>query len=427
VETVRKIEMSDIIGKGYTDRFLTEDEAREIMAQAFSRHPMQGKRVLIIIPDGTRTAPIPMCFRLIHELIGEEVAALDYLIALGTHQPMSPEAINRLVGVMPEEWESRYANVHVFNHRWDQPDTFTTIGRITADEIAELTNGLFAQEVPVSLNRMIFDYDQLIICGPTFPHEVVGFSGGNKYFFPGIGGWEVISFSHWLGAVLTSMAIIGTKDTPVRRVINRAASFITVPKLCFSMVVRGEDLAGMYFGTPEEAYDKAADLSAQLDIIYVDRPFRRVLSMVPRMYDDLWTGAKAMYKLEPVIADGGEVIVYGPHITEVSYTHGKLIDQVGYHVRDYFLKQWDRFKDVPWAILAHSTHLRGVGTYDAETGIERPRIQVTLATGIPEERCRRINLGYMDPATINPEEWAGREDEGILLVRRAGEMLYRLK
>ncbi|HIC88022.1 MAG TPA: DUF2088 domain-containing protein [Anaerolineae bacterium] len=419
--------MSDIIGKGYTDRFLTEDEAREIMAQAFSRHPMQGKRVLIIIPDGTRTAPIPMCFRLIHELIGEEVAALDYLIALGTHQPMSPEAINRLVGVMPEEWESRYANVHVFNHRWDQPDTFTTIGRITADEIAELTNGLFAQEVPVSLNRMIFDYDQLIICGPTFPHEVVGFSGGNKYFFPGIGGWEVISFSHWLGAVLTSMAIIGTKDTPVRRVINRAASFITVPKLCFSMVVRGEDLAGMYFGTPEEAYDKAADLSAQLDIIYVDRPFRRVLSMVPRMYDDLWTGAKAMYKLEPVIADGGEVIVYGPHITEVSYTHGKLIDQVGYHVRDYFLKQWDRFKDVPWAILAHSTHLRGVGTYDAETGIERPRIQVTLATGIPEERCRRINLGYMDPATINPEEWAGREDEGILLVRRAGEMLYRLK
>jgi nickel-dependent lactate racemase len=143
------------------------------------------------------------------------------------------------------------------------------------------------------------------------------------------------------------------------------------------------------------------------------------------MYDDLWTGAKAMYKVEPAIADGGEVIVYAPHITEVSYTHGQLIDQIGYHVRDYFVEQWDRFRHFPGGVLAHSTHLKGVGTFDAQRGIESPRIQVTLATRIPEERCRRINLGYRDPNTINPEEWADREDEGILLVRKGGEMLYR--
>ena len=134
-----------------------------------------------------------------------------------------------------------------------------------------------------------------------------------------------------------------------------------------------------------------------------------------------------MYKLEPAIADGGEVIIYAPHISEVSYTHGKVIDEIGYHVRDYFVKQWDKFKDYPWGVVAHSTHLRGVGTYDAETKIERPRIKVTLATQISEERCRQINLGYIDPATINPADWAGREDEGILLVPKAGEMLYRVK
>ena len=75
--------------------------------------------------------------------------------------------------------------------------------------------------------------------------------------------------------------------------------------------------------------------------------------------------------------------------------------------------------------FAHSTHLRGDGSF--RDGVERPRIRVTLATGIPRERCERIGLGYLDPATVDPEQWAGQEDEGVLLVRRAGEMLYRLR
>jgi nickel-dependent lactate racemase len=175
----------------------------------------------------------------------------------------------------------------------------------------------------------------------------------------------------------------------------------------------------------DETWKRATELSGELDIVWVDRPYRRVLSVVPEMYDDLWTGAKGMYKLEPAIADGGEVVIWAPHITEVSYVHGKYIDEVGYHVRDYFTAQWERFEHIPWGILAHSTHLRGAGTF--VNGEERARIDVTLATGIPKERCERIGLGYLDPASIDPEEWADREDDGILLVRRAGEQLYRVK
>jgi nickel-dependent lactate racemase len=193
------------------------------------------------------------------------------------------------------------------------------------------------------------------------------------------------------------------------------------------MVLQGSNLHGCYFGEYREAFEAAADLSAQLNIIQVERPFRSVLSQPSEMYDDLWTAAKAMYKTEPAVADGGEVIIYAPHITEISYTHGKLIDQIGYHVRDYFLKQWERFKDQPGGILAHSTHVKGMGSYDAETGVESPRIQVTLATGIPEERCRLVNLGYADYRTLDPAAWDGRESEGLLRVPHAGEMLYRLK
>ena len=413
-----------VIGKGYEDRFLSEREVHDLTSKSLAQTNLDGKRVLIIIPDHTRTAPIPLFFRLFHELLGGKVAALDYLVALGTHQPMSEDALNKLVGVTAAERAQKYRDVRIFNHRWDLPETFTTLGAITEHETRNTSQGLLSQRVPITVNKLIFDYDQLIICGPTFPHEVVGFSGGNKYFFPGIGGPEVINFTHWLGAVITSMEAIGTKHTPVRQIIDRAASFIDKPKLCFSLVVKGEGLAGLYIGAPEDAYEHAADLSAKLHIIYVDEPFQRVLSVMPEMYDDLWTAAKGMYKLEPAIADGGEVVIYAPHITEVSYTHGKIIDQIGYHVRDYFLKQWDRFKDYPWGVLAHSTHLRGIGTF--ENGVERPRIRVTLATGIPEERCRRINLGYLDPTTIDVSEWEGHEDEGILVVHKAGEMLYRV-
>ena len=416
-----------LIAQGYDDRFLSETEIRELVASALERAQLDGKRVLVIIPDGTRTAPIPLMFRLFQEQLGERAAALDYLIALGTHMMMSEDSINKLVGISADERSSTYANVNILNHRWDLPETFATLGRISADEISAITGGLMHREIDVRLNKLVFDYDQLIVCGPVFPHEVVGFSGGNKYFFPGIGGPEVINFSHWLGAVITSYSVIGTKYTPVRRVIDRAASFIDRPKLCFGMVVKGEGLAGLYIGTPEAAYDAASDLSSKLHINWVERPFKRVLAVMPRMYDDIWTAAKGMYKLEPAIADGGEVIIYAPHVDEVSYTHGHLLDEVGYHVRDYFLKQWDKFKDYPGGVLAHSTHLRGMGEYNAETGVETPRVNVTLATRISETRCRRLSVGYLDPDTIKLDEWRDREEEGILLVPKAGEMLYRVK
>ena len=406
---------------------LSESDIRQLIAQAFELASIDGKRVLVIIPDSTRTAPIPLFFRLFHRVLSGRVAALDFMVALGTHQPMSEKALRCLVGITPEEQRTTFPEVGLFNHRWDVEGTLVTVGTIPADEIRELSNGLLVQEVPVTLNRRIFDYDQLVICGPVFPHEVVGFSGGNKYLFPGISGPEVINLTHWLGALITSYEVIGSGYTPVRAVIDRAAAFVDVPKLCFASVVVGDGLAGLYAGSPEDAWEAAAALSARRHIVYVERPLQRVLAIMPEMYDDIWTAAKGMYKMEPAIADGGEVVIYAPHIDEISYTHGVIIDQVGYHVRDYFLKQWDRFREYPWGVLAHSTHLKGMGTYDAETGIEQSRIQVTLATGIPAERCHQVNLGYLAPEEVDIADWKKREDEGVLVVPKAGEMLYRLR
>jgi nickel-dependent lactate racemase len=304
-----------VVGEGYEDRFLAEAEVRDLMAEALEEADLTGKRVLVLVPDGTRTAPTPMMFRLFQDILAGRVAALDYLVALGTHQPMSDGALSQLVG--QPVVGGKVGDTHIFNHQWDQPETFVTLGTIPAARIEEISNGLLSMEVPVRLNRLILDYDSIFICGPTFPHEVVGFSGGNKYFFPGISGPEVINFSHWLGALLTSYEIIGTPNTPVRTVIDQAASFIDRPQLCFSMVVKTDAahnprLAGLYIGAPQDAYAAAADLSSRLHIVWVDRPFQRVLSVMPHMYDDIWTAAKGMYKMEPAIADGGLRQTVGP-------------------------------------------------------------------------------------------------------------------
>ena len=413
------------IGEGAPGTFLSDDKVREIVARALPVDELAGKKILLIVPDGTRTAPVGLMFKTIHDLIGRAAKNLDVIIALGTHQPMSEDAICARLEISAEARQREYSSVRFFNHDWNNPDALQNIGTIPARDIAELSNGLFSLDVPVTINKLVFDYDLLIIIGPVFPHEVVGFSGGNKYLFPGIGGPEILNFFHWLGAVVTNPKITGNKWTPVRKVVDRAGAMVQIPKLAFCMAVAGKELCGLYAGTPEAAWSSAADLSDKINTIYKDKPFHTVLSRAPEMYDDLWTGGKCMYKLEPVVADGGELIIYAPHIKEVSVSHGELIEEIGYHTRDYFLKQWDKFKDLPWGILAHSTHVRGIGTF--ENGIETPRVKLTLATQIPPEVCAKINMGYRDPNSIDIADFQNREDEGILYVPKAGEMLYKLK
>ncbi|HEX8371852.1 MAG TPA: lactate racemase domain-containing protein [Chthoniobacterales bacterium] len=398
---------------------------QDIVTQACPKAKYLGKKILLVVPDATRSCPLGMVFKAVHEQLAEVTSAIDVMIALGTHPPMSEEAICERLEITMEERQTTFRRVQLLNHEWDNPAALQSLGMITSDEISALTDGLFAMEVEVKINKQVFDYDQIVIIGPVFPHEVVGFSGGNKYLFPGIGGPEILNFFHWLGAVVTNPMIIGNKWTPVRKVVDRAGALVNVDKLCFCMVVDKGELAGLYSGTPETAWDQASELSRQLHIIYKEKPFHTILSCAPKMYDELWVGGKCMYKLEPVLADGGELIIYAPHIHEVSVVHGKLIEEIGYHCRDYFLADWEKFKDQPWGTLAHSTHVRGIGKM--VDGIEHCRAKVTLATGIPRETCEKINMGYRDPATIDVESYADREDESILLVRKAGEMLYHLR
>ena len=398
---------------------ISSAELSDFIINSLSGFGRANEHVLVVIPDDTRTIPMPDVYSTICSALVPRVGRLSFLIALGTHPQMTDAELEQHLG---RDW--RRPDVFVHQHDWQNPDELVNLGTIAASEIEQLSNGLLTEDVPVTINRLALDADRILIVNPVFPHEVVGFSGGHKYFFPGISGAEILDTSHWLGALITNPDVNGHKNTPVRSLIERAAAMVPTPRQGLALVMRGHEPVGVFFGEVREAWSTAADLSAKTNIVWKERSFHTVVSIAPAMYRELWTAGKCMYKLEPVIADGGKVIIYAPHLHEIAPTHEKWIRQVGYHTRDYFLQQSDRFADVPRAILAHSTHVKGVGSY--MNGVEIPRVNVVLATGIPEEVCREINLGYADPDKLVIADLEAREDEGILVVPNAGEMLYRL-
>ncbi len=411
-------------GRGSPDSRLSAEDVREIVEATLAELPLDGKDVLVLIPDHTRHAPIDLFFHVISDLLIKRVAALDYLVATGTHAAMETERLYRHTGLTASRHAHQYPKVRFFNHEHHKQDELVSLGTLPGDELASLTNGLFSRDIEVTINRKAIEYDHILIVSPVVPHEAMGFSGGNKYFFPGIAGLDVVEKFHWLAAIITNPVVNGVKHAPTRRVIDRTVQFLPTPRTCFAFTVDDHrQLACLYGGSPEETWANAADVSARMHIKYLDRSYRRVLGLTPPIYEEVWVAGKAMYKLEPIVADGGELVIHGGHVRAVSFVHEKEIARIGYHTRDYFTKQWERFAHESKLILAHSTNVKGIGKFD--NGVESPRINVTLATGIPERTCRAINLGYRDIDSIDVARW--KEDPDTLVVEEAGQVLYRLR
>lgn len=396
---------------------LDEATIRSFVRTNFDQLDLDGRSLCLVIPDATRNCPLPRLLSAVLDAVGSRVSHASAVVALGTHAPMSEEALATLVGG---------ESLEVHNHEWWSEDTFIRVGTLDSSTVAELSQGMLERPVNVRVNRRVVEADVTVIIGPVLPHEVVGFSGGEKYLFPGLSGQELIDLTHWLGALITSREMIGRPGiTPVRALIHAAAALVGGERHAMCVVVDPDSggLESMAFGDPIAAWESAARVAAASHVRYLDHPVSRVLSLVSQRYDDMWTGAKGFYKVEPVVADGGRVVLYAPHITSISQMH-PVITEIGYHCRDYFLAHWDRYGDYPWGDLAHSTHLYGAGTYDPVAG-ERQRVQVTLATGIPEAEVRAVNLDYADPASIDVAAWEA--DPDALVVHDAGEVLYRLR
>ena len=399
---------------------MTEQSIKQKISKLVPSMVRAGENVLVIVPDTTRSAPIAMLLGHLLPILRESDVHPRILIALGTHPPMDRDELYEHVGIDPTT-----DSTPVINHAWDNPGQLVSVGSLSAAEIDELSGGLMNEPVDLRVNRELAEADRAIIVNAVIPHELVGFSGGSKYLFPGISGPEMIDVVHWLGAMVGSNRVIGKIDTPSRRVLDAAALKMPVPLHGISFVGDGGELVALEVGELREAWQRAAVRAKEIHITYKDRSFSRVLSCCPEMYPDLWTGGKCVYKTEPVVADGGDLIVYAPHVGCFSEVHQSVIEALGYHTRDFFLAHMDRYKHLPRAVMAYSVIIKGDGTY--LDGIEKPRINVSFASGISRESCEAAGIGYVDPDSIELSDWRDRESEGVLCIEKAGEMLYRLE
>ena len=356
---------------------LTADQIRATLEKGLAGR-FNGQKVLALIPDHTRSLPLPKLFRLVVEIL-TNARQLDFLVALGTHPAISEVDLNQLIGINQTERSNVFAHVGLLNHAWDDPAMLTSLGVMEDDEIHEIAASSWHPWLPskvnIHLNRLALEYDHILIIVPTFPHEVVGFSGGAKYLIPGISGAELISAGHWLGTLATVVGTIGVMEKPVRSMINAAVRQLPTPVTLLALTVAEHELACNAFGDMFAAWRLAAEYSAQRHIQWCDKPYQRVLSGAPRMYDELWTAAKVMYKMEAAMQIGGEVIIYAPHLEVVSHVQGRPIHEIGYHTLPNFLDNWQRYNRIPLGVLAHSTHLRGSGRM--ENGLGKPNVRVT--------------------------------------------------
>jgi len=384
----------------------------------------RGERVLAIIPDKTRDDNTDLLFPIADRFLRERgVACFDALVAQGTHPPMTDAQKRTKIG------DDHFAG-QIFDHQWNNADEIVTLGELSAETLISLTGGLIDYSVPVTINRLVGArvYDTVIVFGATVPHEVAGFAGGAKYFFPGVAGPELTHTTHWLGALAGIENTIGQVETPTRKLIEAATNFVPARIISLNSVVsRGSDgqliTHALFTGDIREAFRRAAAVSREVHIRYTGRKFRRVIALLDPHYDELWVGGKASYKLGAVVENGGELIIFAPHLSRLSKTHGVLIEKYGYapleSVRDMLGVSQELRENL--CIAAHLAHVAYAGRIDDDGNIV-PRYRITMATGIDEQTCKRVNLGYLDYRTFDYVT----TDPDTLIVNDAGRDLYKV-
>ena len=413
---------SQIFGKGSAHSSLDNTELRKIVENAID-DIQSNARVLAIIPDASRDDNTHILFPFADEFLRSKgFAKFDALVAQGTHPPISDNQKLEKIGL-------QNFTGNIFNHEWNNPENLTRIGGFSSEEVSEMTTGAFARAVDLAVNKLILDYDLILVFGATVPHEVAGFSGGAKYFFPGISGADLTNATHWIGALAGIENIIGQIETPTRFLIEKAADFIQAEIINFTSVVsrNNQNLLqthALFAGDFREIFRKSAAISRQIHIKFVDKKFKKVLAILDEHYTELWTGGKASYKLGGIIEDGGELVIYAPHLTRISETHGAFIEKYGYapieKIKELAANSEELQKNL--CVAAHLAHVSYCGNCD---NLKMPKYKITLATQIPEEICRKVNLQFADYKKLDLADFTG--DPDILIVENAGRDLYLLK
>lgn len=424
-----KTNQSFITGTGSPESDLGSDEMRAIVEEVLSGIP-SGSRVLAIIPDKTRDDNTHILFPQAAAILAANgVTQIAALVAQGTHSVMTEAEKLKKIGAGSFSDIPNLAQI--YDHQWNKPEELVTIGELSAAEVCQITGGLFNESIPLAVNRLAAPgvYDVILIFGATVPHEVAGFAGGAKYFFPGIAGAELTHKTHWLAALATIEKIIGRIETPTRHLIEAAADHISARVIAFTSVVTRTDddhlqTHALFGGDYRSSLRRAAEVSRGVHIKYTGRRYKRVIALLDEHYEDLWLGGKASYRLGAVIEPDGELIIYAPRLLCISETHGHDIERFGGYapienIKDLVAESGELQANL--CVAAHLAHVSYAGRKGTD-GRFVPKYRIVLASQVGKETCQRVNLQYLDHRTFNISDH--HNDPDTLIVERAGRDLY---
>jgi nickel-dependent lactate racemase len=311
----------------------TEMSPSDVRAGLFSALDKLGKRkkVLAVPPDFTRMhSQSGVLTEMAWDYYGENL--VDVLPALGTHKGMTDEEISIMFGKTPRD----LFRVH------DWRNDIVTLGEVPSEFMYEVSEGKLDYTWPAQVNKLLRDggHDLILSIGQVVPHEVVGMANYNKNIFVGTGGSMGIHRSHFLGAVYGMERMMGRADTPVRRVLNYASDHFAqnLPIVYVQTVVSKNDagelvIRGMYIGDDAECFERAAELSLQVNFKMMDREIKKaVVFLDPHEFRSTWLGNKSVYRTRMALADNAELIVLAPGVHEFGEDAAidKLIRKYGY-------------------------------------------------------------------------------------------------
>jgi nickel-dependent lactate racemase len=421
---------NNIYGSGATACSLSMQDLAGIISESLANIG-ENSRVLAIVPDKTRDDNTHQLIPLTAGILSDrKIGKFDILIAQGTHAALTEAEKLAKIGVNSIDEIPSLGNI--FDHEWNEPNELISIGTLTSETVKEITNGLIDHPIDLTINKRISTdhYDHILVFGATCPHEVAGFAGGAKYFFPGVSGADLTNATHWLGALAGIENTIGRIETPPRALIEAAAGHIKPNVVCFTSVCSRNmnnelQTHALFGGDIRLSVRKAAEISRKVHIKYTSRKYKTVVALLDEHYDELWTGGKASYKLGGIIEEGGELIIYAPHLRCASDTHGKTIEKYGYAPIEKIKQMAAASSDLRsnLCVAAHLAHVAYGGT--AASGGMSPRYRISLASQIDRGTCEKLNLNHLDFRKFSIADY--QNDDDILIVERAGQDLYLIE
>jgi|TARA_B110000467_G_C18301376_1_gene471604 nickel-dependent lactate racemase len=372
--------------EGSAETSISADEMRTALYQVFQTLGARNK-VLAIPPDFTRFhSRAGALTSMTYEYYQDEL--VDIMPALGTHVPMPAWQLDKMFEGVPHKLFRE--------HRWR--DDVLTIGQVPAEFVSQVTDGVWKKPWPAQMNKLVFEggHDLILSIGQVVPHEVIGMANYNKNIFVGTGGVQGINESHFIGAAYGMERMMGRADTPLRKILNYAQdNFCQHLPLIYVLTVVGSDMdgnlvtRGLFIGDNVECFEKASELSVQVNFQQLDEEFDKVVVYLdPEEFHSTWLGNKAIYRTRMAIADGGELIVLAPKVK----TFGEdlqidaLIRKYGYRTTPEIMKFMDDNEDLQnnLSAVAHLMH-----------GSSENRFKITYCPGeLTKEEIEGVGYAY---------------------------------